>query len=137
MELEWLAETNPEGMLHPYEFPLTINPNNQPWIADCGPLVRGILDDLRRGRQIAEIAARFMASLVDLGVRACQRTNVTNVILSGGCFQNDLLTRTLVPKLERLGFQVFLPREIPVNDGSISAGQVVVAAQFPSLARSA
>lgn len=134
MELEWLAETNHEGMLNPYEFPLT---NDQPWIADCGPLVRGILADLRRGRQVAEIAARFIASLVDLAVRACQRANVTNVVLTGGCFQNNLLTRTLVPKLERLGFQVFLPRDIPVNDGSISAGQVVVAAQFPSLTRGA
>lgn len=130
MELEWLAETHPEGLLHPYEFPIT---NDSPWTANCEPLVRGILDDQIRGKTAPEIAARFIASLVDLGVRACQQANLQNVVLAGGCFQNDLLTRTLVPKLERAGFRVFMPLDVPINDGGISAGQVAIAAQILSL----
>lgn len=133
MELEWMAETNPGERAKPYSLPLTPMVNDQPWVADCGPLVHEVLNDQRSGIKTAELAARFISTLVDLGVRACQRANLRNVVLAGGCFQNDLLTRALVRRLEDAGFIVYLPQNVPINDGGISAGQVALASQISSL----
>lgn len=47
--------------------------------------------------------------------------------LSGGVFQNKLLTNTVVSLLRRHDFQVYLPVNVPVNDGGLCFGQVVEA----------
>ena len=49
------------------------------------------------------------------------------VALSGGVFQNVLLTTIVVPALERRGFEVFRHRKVPPNDGGIALGQLAVA----------
>jgi hydrogenase maturation protein HypF len=50
------------------------------------------------------------------------------VVLGGGVFANDLLTSDLTEQLADVGLEVYLPREVPVGDGGIALGQVVVAA---------
>lgn len=47
--------------------------------------------------------------------------------LSGGVFMNRLLTRLLVPKLESMGAEVLVHRDVPPNDGCIALGQAVIA----------
>jgi hydrogenase maturation protein HypF len=49
------------------------------------------------------------------------------VALSGGVFQNVLLTERAVDGLEQEGFRVLLQRRAPTNDGGISLGQAAVA----------
>jgi hydrogenase maturation protein HypF len=50
------------------------------------------------------------------------------VALTGGCFQNRLLTERAAQRLREAGFEVLLHRQVPTNDGGISLGQVAVAA---------
>jgi len=50
------------------------------------------------------------------------------VALSGGVFQNRLLTESIVDELEATDFDVFLHEQVPANDGGLSLGQAVVAA---------
>ena len=50
------------------------------------------------------------------------------VALSGGCFQNALLTRMSVAALERAGFRAALHRQAPANDGGLALGQAALAA---------
>jgi hydrogenase maturation protein HypF len=45
--------------------------------------------------------------------------------LSGGVFQNRLLTETAGRGLQKEGFAVYLPVRVPCNDGGLSFGQVV------------
>ena len=52
---------------------------------------------------------------------------LNKVVLSGGGFQNALLTRRLSDRLRERDFEVFTHRQVPPNDGGISLGQAVVA----------
>lgn len=124
MELEWCVKANHFDLPDPYPIPLS---DDSPWTADLRPLVQAALKDRAAGKPAHDVAARFLASIVDLGVRCCERAGKRKVILAGGCFQNDLLTRALVERLERNGFDCFLPLQVPINDGGISAGQVAAA----------
>jgi hydrogenase maturation protein HypF len=51
------------------------------------------------------------------------------VVLSGGCFQNRLLTELTVARLEASGVKVYWHQRVPPNDGGIALGQVVAAAR--------
>ena len=70
----------------------------------------------------------------ELSQRISDKTGITQVVLSGGVFQNRLLLRKTVGLLEASGFNVFTHRQVPCNDGGISLGQVV-AANFASISR--
>jgi len=97
-------------------------------ILDWQPLVEAILEELRRQVEPAVIAARFHNALVEAIVAVAQAVEQPRVALSGGCFQNRLLTGRSARQLRRAGFEVLLHRHVPPNDGGISLGQVVVAA---------
>ena len=55
-------------------------------------------------------------------------TGVSRVALSGGVFQNVLLTTSVVEGLREQGLEALLHRRVPCNDGGISLGQAVIAA---------
>ncbi|MGH9369567.1 MAG: hypothetical protein ACRD3M_18090, partial [Thermoanaerobaculia bacterium] len=54
-------------------------------------------------------------------------SGVNCVALSGGCFQNKLLTERAKSLLERDGFEVLIHRQVPPNDGGLALGQAAVA----------
>jgi hydrogenase maturation protein HypF len=95
-------------------------------------LVRAVVDDLRKGVAAPVIAARFHHGVVDAITRMCLRlradTGVVDVALSGGVFQNLLLLKGCVDRLDANGFRVLTHARVPTNDGGISLGQAVVAA---------
>jgi hydrogenase maturation protein HypF len=51
------------------------------------------------------------------------------VALTGGCFQNRLLTELTVARLEGEGIRVYWHQRVPPNDGCIALGQVIAAAR--------
>ncbi len=53
------------------------------------------------------------------------RTGGRRVLLTGGVFQNRLLTRLVLEELRRSDFEVILPSLIPPNDAGLAAGQCV------------
>lgn len=94
-------------------------------------LVRRIGDGLAAGRPTAELAYGFHAGLAAQAAAACVQLRKTRglaaVALSGGVFQNKLLTRLTRDKLEEQGFTVLLHHLVPPNDGGLSLGQAVIA----------
>jgi hydrogenase maturation protein HypF len=97
-------------------------------VLDWQPLVEAVLDDLRHEAKPGIIAARFHNALVEAILGVAQMVGEPRVALTGGCFQNRLLTERAAQRLSQAGFEVLLHRQVPPNDGGISLGQVVVAA---------
>jgi hydrogenase maturation protein HypF len=99
-----------------------------PVFLDWRPLVDALLHDLSRSVPAGRISARFHNALASGIVAVARAAGEHRVALTGGCFQNRLLTERAANGLRRAGFSVLLHREIPPNDGGISLGQVIVAA---------
>jgi hydrogenase maturation protein HypF len=46
------------------------------------------------------------------------------VVLSGGCFQNAILTERAIERLTAEGFRPYWHQRVPPNDGGIALGQL-------------
>ena len=105
-------------------------------VLDTVGLVRGLVEELRRGRPGDELAAAFHESLAQMVVSACleltRRHSVRRVALSGGVFQNAILSSRLERLLRERDLDVYSNQQIPANDGGISVGQALIAAAVDS-----
>jgi hydrogenase maturation protein HypF len=98
---------------------------------DWRPLLIEVLADLRRAEAPPIMAARFHRGLAKGIVAACRRWPEMPVVLSGGVFQNQLLTEWVCEEFEEVADsprQLGLPGSIPPNDGGLAVGQLVIAA---------
>lgn len=102
--------------------------NTQPVVADWEPLVRRVLADREAGVSVGQIALRFHEALAQWAVATAQRCRCAHVLLTGGCFQNGLLTRLVQRRLADAGFDVRMHHDVPPGDGGIALGQLFVAA---------
>lgn len=97
---------------------------------DFRPTLRAAIDDYGCGASIATISARFhntFAAAAAAMVRgAAEQYGKLPVVLSGGCFQNVLLTERLIALLGP-DFRVVINRQVPPGDGGIAFGQAVIA----------
>lgn len=99
------------------------------WRADWAPLLPLLLDDhLSVAERAACLHATLAAALVAQAVAVGEESDVGVVGLTGGCFQNRLLTEQAAAGLAAAGFEVLLATRIPANDGGLSYGQAVEAA---------
>lgn len=101
-------------------------------VYDPRPTLAALVEGAAAGRAAGPLAAAFHETIVEvtreLVGSASAATGLRTVCLSGGVFQNRRLASTLVRRLGRDGFDVFINRRVPVNDGGISYGQAAVAA---------
>jgi hydrogenase maturation protein HypF len=95
---------------------------------DWRPTIAAVIDDLRTDVATGTIAAKFHNGLVDAIVELARHVDESRIALTGGCFQNVLLTTRARQALEEAGFEVLLHRQVPANDGGISLGQIAVGA---------
>jgi hydrogenase maturation protein HypF len=126
IELELVADPRSDG-----RWPVTIDDSRDPWVVRGTDLVRGVIADLTADVDPAAVAGRFHASLAAVTTEVCRRLreahDLPTVALSGGVFQNVLLTTRCVESLEAQGFTVLTHHVVPPNDGGVSLGQAVVA----------
>ncbi|MGJ4946562.1 carbamoyltransferase HypF [Bradyrhizobium sp. HKCCYLS1011] len=70
----------------------------------------------------------FAAACVDWVVRAARPLNMSDIVLSGGCFLNAHLTGQIERGCRAAGLNPLRPRRLPPNDGGLSLGQAWIAA---------
>jgi hydrogenase maturation protein HypF len=58
-------------------------------------------------------------------VALAQRCELQRVVLTGGCFQNALLSERAIDRLRQEGFKPYWHQRVPPNDGGIALGQVL------------
>ncbi|MBI5598693.1 MAG: carbamoyltransferase HypF [Deltaproteobacteria bacterium] len=98
---------------------------------DTAPLIRAIVQDMKKGRPGGVISAVFHNTTVEIIAETVKRlrdaTSIDTVVLSGGVFQNFRLLTGAVKRLAEDGMRVFHNEQIPINDGGIALGQAAVA----------
>ena len=112
---------------HSWSLPLVVARDGSA-VLDWEPLISYLLRNLSLS-PAPVLAAQFHAALADGIVAVAERTGERRVALTGGCFQNRLLTELSVARLEKAGLEVLLHGSVPPNDGGIGLGQVLVAAE--------
>ncbi len=126
IELEQLADVSERA-----SYPAAIASRDGRLSVRGSDLVGAAAEDLIAGVAPPLIAARFHNAVSEVIVAMCRRlrdqTGLAAVALSGGVFQNLLLTGRVVTGLEESGFRVLLHSRVPCNDGGISLGQAAVA----------
>jgi len=90
-------------------------------------LFSAVLEDLRNNTDRHLIASSFHNGfagwIFSKSLEICSRHSVTDVVLSGGVFQNAYLVGKLVSLFEDSGLNLRLHSKTPPNDGCISLGQ--------------
>lgn len=116
------------GRARPYPYALTRGSDPRVLVR-WEPIVRGIVEGLRAGEPVGDVAARFQATLAEVIVEIAHEVGESKVVLSGGVFQNALLSARACDRLAEEGFRPYVHQRVPPNDGGISLGQIVVAAE--------
>jgi hydrogenase maturation protein HypF len=95
-------------------------------------LVRQLLMRQAAGASKGSLSAMFHEGFAAAWAAAVERAawseRLNTVVLSGGVFCNERLTRRLTARLHRLGLEVLRHHQVPPNDGGLSLGQAAVAA---------
>ncbi|WP_038056224.1 carbamoyltransferase HypF [Thermodesulfobacterium hydrogeniphilum] len=93
-------------------------------------LIKKLIELKDKDVPTSEIALSFHQALIEVSFKVVERLKeiygIKKVILSGGAFQNRVLLKGLWEKFKKAGFEVFLPQKVPLNDGGIALGQIIV-----------
>lgn len=103
-----------------------------PRILAPDPMWLQLLPDLQQGQDLGYMAAAFHVGLAEAIAQMAfllQRDyGFTQVVLSGGVFQNPILLAEVKQRLERSGLVPLTHSAVPPNDGGLSLGQATIAA---------
>ncbi|MFZ4858854.1 MAG: carbamoyltransferase HypF [Desulfuromonadaceae bacterium] len=118
----------PKGGSYSYEI---VQDYPQPLQLDFSPMFIELLHDIDSNVETSAIAHRFHRTVASTATDICLRiagsTGLDRIILSGGVFQNRLLSEMIYTALTDPGLQVFSHRLVPPNDGGIALGQAAIA----------
>lgn len=98
---------------------------------DFSPMFAEIAFEISCGIEKSAIAYRFHRTVesaaTDVCISIANSTGLDRVVLSGGVFQNRLLSEMIYTALTDKGLKVYMHRLVPPNDGGIALGQAAIA----------
>jgi hydrogenase maturation protein HypF len=122
MELEAISRAGAEPMKLP------LMPEGGILSLDWRPLIPMLLDP---NRDAAEKGSIFHATIAHAVIRIAGHFLTgdarTPVGLTGGVFQNQLLSSQIQSGLMASGARVLMPEKVPINDGGLAFGQIIEA----------
>ena len=108
-------------------------PGPQPWQLDWQPLLEELLRDQASGVAASVSALAFHRALAGAVAELAVALQCQRFLLSGGCFQNQLLLELSTAALEQRGIEPLWPQQLPCNDGALAIGQLMGLADDPEL----
>lgn len=106
-------------------YPLEIEYNNG--VLNTVKLLCDISAAASRGVGAHSLALGFHIAVAEGLVRIAREQKVKKIALSGGTFNNRILTSYLKKRLTALGFEVYLNERVSCGDGGIALGQLYLA----------
>ncbi|MFC1512030.1 hypothetical protein ACFL5H_02400 [Candidatus Latescibacterota bacterium] len=126
-------ESQPVYLPDSGSYPQQVRPRTRSRVisATCLPWNRAMVERVIRGTPTVKLARDFHETLIEvflgIALRLRDETGITTVALSGGCWQNRILSVLFPDRLRAAGFEVLSNRLAPVNDGGVSLGQAYIA----------
>jgi len=93
-------------------------------ILDWSPLIVTLLNDIKSGVNPSAISIKFHNALANSILEIANQIGEERVVLSGGCFQNKVLTEKAVQELNQNSFKPYWHQQVPPNDGGLALGQL-------------
>lgn len=106
---------------------------------DFSGMLVEIYQDIEKNRNKIEIVTSFHETIVQAIVDCLSQLRLTfpdysdRVVLSGGSFHNRYIKRRLLEELVPNRFKGYVHQKVPCNDGALSFGQLVAAAEKRSV----
>ncbi|MGW8248714.1 MAG: carbamoyltransferase HypF [Acidiferrobacterales bacterium] len=123
MQLEAACEGDTDAIALPLQ-----RDDGGAWQTDWAPLLPMLIDSsVDVGKRAAQFHASLAKALCDQAEALRKEHGDFAVGLSGGVFQNRVLTEATLALLRKTGFRVYLPQQLPCNDGGLCYGQIVEA----------
>ena len=124
ISLEYLAT---EGIKDYYPYQIE---DEGTFVLRVKDILINIMRDIEKGISKNIISAKFHNTVVhfslDMAKNLSKIYGVKKVCFSGGVFQNRYLLNSMIDTFQDAGFDVFVHRILPTNDGCISYGQVIM-----------
>jgi hydrogenase maturation protein HypF len=113
------------GLLYSYE----VRVEKAVLILGVKPLLEELVQDIFDGVSAGKIAYRFHETIAQAMVDLAQQLGVGYgpLVLSGGVFQNKLLTEAVLRNCQTQGIKVLRSRSLPPGDGGLAFGQLLIA----------
>ena len=88
-----------------------------------------IIDEIKSANAPKEeIALGFHYMLAELILKTAEKYGVEQIVLSGGCFNNEILTSKAIELLEEKNYRVYINSIVPCSDQGICVGQAYLQA---------
>ena len=90
-------------------------------------IIARLVDGMEKGEDIRKLSYEFHYMLAKgvAQMAIAKAGDIRTAALSGGCYQNKLLTKLTEKELKDNGFKVLLHSMVPPNDGGIALGQAL------------
>ncbi len=94
--------------------------------------IKQIVIDVINNISPSIISAKFHNTIISVIFETInsisKETNIRNIVMSGGTFQNKYISENIENKLIKHKYNIYLQSKIPPNDGGIALGQMAIAA---------
>jgi hydrogenase maturation protein HypF len=103
---------------------------NERLLLDWRPMIRAMLNQSEMGIDKNLLAASFHLTIANAAVAIALKIGNPRIVMAGGVFCNRFLTEAICAQLSKEGLQGYIHSQLPPTDGSLSVGQLWVAANL-------